>query len=467
MPLSPPSVDEVISEAAFARCLPDDTERLRQEREDIEKAAKLAVTTMALKPTAYREHIAQIRNFLSVLWRKYDCEDLMEVVSAYTRVEPILLDLERDEASGYRYRDHSVHSFNVFLFGLRLLGKVVDTVGDDAAQVILKVKPERINDKIPRFRNWSYGERLFYLWTLMSTFHDIAIPLEHLGRVESSLNDFAKKFGLEIVGPSLRLDALYPALDWYLQRLATLFAGELRQDEEGLEYDDTRDDIYVETYLRKKLQQRDHGVLSGLLLYRKIEEIFFLLRGKAKDAFGSSADFAHYHHYVLQQDVARASLAISLHNLELETGGAPLFLPIRFETYPLAFILILSDGLQEYLRWEGTSIEGATKFCCFPSLHLTREGDGLQLEVGFFLTGADAEKEYLRQQAGIMAARRGMDLGDKPGVPTAAAFLLESLYTELECRIDLKADFKVVLKIFQPGGLLARYPEEGRYGSAT
>ncbi|OGO08872.1 MAG: hypothetical protein A2Y61_06180 [Chloroflexi bacterium RBG_13_60_13] len=278
--MSAPSANDLLSELKFGEYLPEDTPRLREEREAIEAAAGVAITSMAEVPTAHRAHVEKVQEFLAVLWKKYDCDDLMEVVRAYTKVEPILLDLERDEAAGGRYRDHSVHSFNVFIFGLRLLSKLIDALGSERAERSLKVRPERIHERIAGFRDWSYRERLFYLWTLMSTFHDIAIPLEHLGKVSDGLNEFARKFSLQIVGPTLHRDGLYPGLDDYFRRLGAIFKGKVTPDEAGLAYDQAHDDPYVERYLRKKFEDNDHGVLSGLLLYRKVEEIFMLLRGR-------------------------------------------------------------------------------------------------------------------------------------------------------------------------------------------
>ncbi len=271
---------------------------------------------------------------------------------------------------------------------------------------------------------------------------------------KDGLDDFAGKFGLRIIGPTLQRDALYPGLDDYFRRLGSLFRGEVSLDEEGLLYDDSRDDPYLERFLGRKLEENDHGVLSGILIYRKIEEMFLMRRGKAQVAIESSDTFDAYVKYVLRQDIARASLGMSLHNLKRDPSGAPLFLPLRFTKHPLAYILILSDGLQEYLRWEGTSIVGATKFCCFPSIDLDFNDGRFVLKVEFFLTGETQEEEYLKKQARSIAVITGQNTPDDLTLNTAGSFLLDSLLQQLNRQIDLTDEFRLKLTIRRQGGVL-------------
>ena len=454
--IQPPSANDLLADLDISGYLPGDNERLTEERDSINRSAAEAFGCMAERPTDYRSHIAAVQAVLGSLWTKYDCEDLLEVVREYAHVEPILLDLERDEGSGRRYRDHSVHSFNVFVFGLRVLTRLINLTGEDAARRLLKVEPETIRTVIPGFRDWTWRERLFYLWTLMSTFHDIAIPLEHLGSVGKGLNRFSGVFGLEILGPSMRLDSVYPGVDEYFRRVSAIFAGDVTPLEDKLSYDQSRQDLYLETYLRHKLNTQDHGVLSGLLIYRKIEEIFLLLRGKAKEVFGEPATFDQYARCVLHQDISRASLAMSLHNLKPDAAGAPLFLPIHFRRHPLTFLLILADGLQEYLRWEGTSIVGATKFCCFPSIDVSAEGARVKLAVDFHLTGEQAEKDYLKEQARAAAAFAGSSDKSDLDLAEAASLFLRLLRQQLEAQIDLQDEFQLEMRVTEPTGVLVR-----------
>jgi hypothetical protein len=59
-----------------------------------------------------------------------------------------LLDLERDPEAGKRYRDHYVHLFHVFVFGLRIISGLIQTICNDKARKILKAKDEQFDGQI-------------------------------------------------------------------------------------------------------------------------------------------------------------------------------------------------------------------------------------------------------------------------------------------------------------------------------
>ena len=346
-----PTPGTILEELRFEDYLPEG-----QELKGIKDGVNSALTKMIDEPTSYRDHIEKAQQFLRVLWKKYDCENVVEVFEAFTKVEPVLIDMESDEGIGFRYRDHSVHTFHVFTFGLRLMAKLIDKVGDEQAQKMLKIKPEKVSKFIPSFRDYNYRERLLYLWSLMSTFHDIAVPLEHLDIIRNGLNKFSQQFDLNIVGPYLQENIMIADIDGYFALLSRIFQGEVSLDNEGFCYKQDEENLYVKNILAREFMKNDHGVLGGFMMYKTIEKTF-LLGMSAKRAFDSMNLFNSYARYVLSQDIARAALAISLHNLKrISQNKGALFLPLHFDKYPLAFILILSDGIQEYLRWEGTSI---------------------------------------------------------------------------------------------------------------
>ena len=103
---------------------------------------------MQAEPYHYRLHIERVCEFLRVLWEKYDCKEIYRVLSDLTNIEPALLDLERSQERGSRYRDHFVHIFHVFICGLRILSGIINQLGEDKASQILKVKDENIGGKI-------------------------------------------------------------------------------------------------------------------------------------------------------------------------------------------------------------------------------------------------------------------------------------------------------------------------------
>lgn len=420
-----------------------------QELEDIKNSIHSALTKMIDEPTNYRDHIEKARQFLRVLWKKYDCENVIEVFEAFTKVEPILIDMEKDEGIGFRYRDHSIHTLHVFTFGLRLIAKLIDKVGDEQAQKMLKIKPEKISKFIPSFRDYNYKERLHYLWSLMSTFHDIAIPLEHLDIIRNGLNKFSQQFDLNIVGPYLQQNIMIADIDGYFAILSRIFQGEVNLGNEGVCYKQDEENLYVKNILSREFMKSDHGVLGGFMMYKTIEKTF-LLGMSAKHAFDCMNLFNSYAKYVLSQDIARAALAISLHNLKrISQNKEALFLPLRFDKYPLAFILILSDGIQEYLRWEGTSIRGGTKISSFPALELEIDSSGFKLEIMYYLSTDPIKEDFFIRQAQVISRMSGEST---PQTSTdAASVLCSALSKELTKQIILNNTFTLMLTVIQDG----------------
>ncbi len=439
-----PTPDIILQELRFENYLP-----AGQELEDIKKGVHSALTKMIEEPTNYRGHIEKAKQFLKVLWRKYDCKNIVEVFEAFIKIEPVLIDMERDEGVGFRYRDHSVHTFHVFIFGLRIISKLIDRVGDKQVAKLLKVKPERIHKFIPSSRDYDYKERLFYLWSLMSTFHDIAVPLEHLDIIRNGLNKFSEQFDLDIEGPYLQRDLLVAGIDSYFALLSRIFQGKVSLDNEGVCYKQDKENLYVKNILAGEFVSNDHGVLGGYMMYKTIEKTF-LWGTSPKHTFNDMNLFNSYARYVLSQDIARAALAISLHNLKrIPQSEGPLFLPLRFDEYPLAFILILSDGIQEYLRWEGSSKQGGTKFSSFPALELEINSSRLKLEVVYYLGPELIQEEFFVGQAQSLARMVGDSIPET--LVDAASVLCSVLSKGLTKQILLDGNFTLMLTVMQDG----------------
>lgn len=363
----------------------------------IEKTVQVALKSMEDNPSDYRLHVDNVHEFMKALWAKYDCLEVFDILDALTRIEPALLDIERDPEASKGYRDHYVHLFHVFILGLRIISAMIKKLGNEKACRVFKVRDESLNDRIygydqdrnrVKFRDYTWKERLFYLWTLMSTLHDIAIPITHLNRIREALNRFSEKFHLEISGPIL-VPSFPTDLDIYLDLLSRIFQGKLMPGKENWRYDKEIPNAYVKGQLERLFIERDHGVLGGFLVYKKTEEIF--LQGKSKYKLDPDS-FQNYKEIVLEEDIARAALAISLHNLKLEF---PSFMPLNFFDYPLCFLLILADSLQEYLRWEGKSIRGNTKLRKFPEINVTlKNKNRFSVECNLFVDEDPNEQEY-------------------------------------------------------------------------
>lgn len=403
-----PTVQNVLEQLNIEDYLP-----AGQETVDIVNAAKEALESMEQRPADYRLHVGKVHEFMRALWKKYDCEEVYSIMGALTRIEPALLDLERDPEAGKRYRDHYVHVFHVFVLGLRIISDIIRQLGDADSSKLLKVTDERLDGRIRgrdksgnavSFRDYLWKERMFYLWTLMSTLHDIAIPITHLEDIRRALNTFSEKFHLEITGPVV-VPSYSADLDDYLWHLSRLFGGKFESDPASpWLYKKADIKAYIKAHLERLVSQ-NHGVLGGFLIYKTIEGIF--LKGKSEKYRLDASSFEAYRELVLQEDIARAALAICLHALKYDKeSGSPDFMPLDFGEYPLAFMLILADSLQEYLRWEGRTIRGDTKLTGFPSLSVNARPSKIVVEVSFSITDEPNEQMYFCDEVARMMKHR-------------------------------------------------------------
>lgn len=462
MTVKMPSTQDILGELDISSYL-----QAAKDRGTIEEAARQALKSMEDQPRDYRLHVDNVHKFMEALWRKYDCSDIVDILRILTSIEPALLDLERDIEADKRYRDHYVHLFHVFIFGLRILSAIIKGLGDkglgdEEVSKAFKVRDERLQGRIRSrsadgeevpLRDYPWKERLFYLWTLMATLHDIAIPITHLDKIREALNRFSEKFHLEISGPVLTPS--FPAdLDAYLHLLSCLFQGKFEPGKESWRYNKKSLNPYVKGYLERLFGDRDHGVLGGFLMYKKTEEIF--LQGKSKYKLDMDS-FSHYKKLVLEEDIARAALAISLHNVQYEDlSQRPQFLPLNFHDYPLCFILILADGLQEYLRWEGTSIRGGTKLYAFPHLELAVGDNTFKVDCHFSISKDRAEQEYFcREVSNMLCTMNKTPTGNRIG--DAANDLCRLLEDDIAKKICLNDHFTFRLHFYEGDNLLRSY----------
>jgi len=152
----------------------------------------------------------------------------------------------------------------------------------------------------------------------------------------------------------------------------------------------------------------------------------------------------------LEQDIARAALAISLHALgkDRKTKALPKVLPIGFDEFPLSFLLVLSDELQEYLRWEGTSVRRQLTLHCHPQLETKYDAsdDAVRITVSFSLESEN--REALVAQAKRMAAHKGDKLTDE-NISGVADLIGGQIKKSLEGKIKLGQNLKVKLNIYE------------------
>ena len=445
-----PSAEQILKELNIEDYLPSGSETT-----GVIEAARTALKCMEDDPADYRLHVDKVHKFMKVLWEKYDCEEIYQMLDSLTRIEPALLDLERDPEARKRYRDRYVHLFHVFVFGLRILSDLIQKAGGTKAAKILKIDGEQLRGRMyslneagerVEWHDYSWKERMLFLWTLISTLHDIAIPITHLDNIRDALNKFSEKFHLQVVGPNLTHK--FPAdLDEYLWLISQLFEGKFEQDssEEWL-YNKPPSGAYIKGFL-ERLFTSNHGVLGGFLAYKMVEEIF--LQGKSAKYKLNSEAFQLYRELILRQDVARAALAISLHDLrDDESCGLPEFMPLNFHDYPLTFILIIADSLQEYLRWEGMSIRGDTKLYGFPSLSVTIRRNKVNVECGFSVESDRLQQKYFIEEVKRMTANEGRSFSGRT-IGSAADEFCKSVEQKLEHKVSLgSGDFTLSVSFF-------------------
>jgi len=243
-----------------------------------------------------------VREAVEELWSKAQKEETSKIFLDFEHFERVLFQ------SNIEYRGHYTHQFDVFLLGYYLLNRILET-NNLAAQ---------------KFRTSSNPN---FTWMLASTFHDMGYPIE---KIDHWFSAFLKTF--------LRVDTIYPI---EIERILTpVFFDYLTYISEE-HYSQTIEPIApsaqsptrdwkLHNILQTKLRQKDHGVISSLLLIHSLltqEKI-----AKSRDWFFNT----------FPSEILPACHAIALHNLE--------DIPIHFGTCPYAFLLVLCDVIQDWQR---------------------------------------------------------------------------------------------------------------------
>jgi len=441
------SPDEIIKEIAFEKYVPN-----RPECDEITKRCKDVFIAQTEKTNERAEQIETALCFIKTLWRKYDCEQVADIYDKFVKMEEALFGLERQEDTGKYYRDHFVHMFNCFVFGLRIISSVLQQVPSPTSKRMFKVDDESLKKVgLPFGSDYKYDQRLFYLWTLVSTFHDIAIPFQHLAGLGKGISRFVEEFGWVFTDPQISMHNFDSSqLYYYFNLIGSLYPGKLKLVEDGRKYQRLKSQPYYLTkLLGREFDRRNHGVLSGFFMWKTVEEIFLVSRSK-KYKFDID-EFDKYSEYVLEQDVARAALDISLHAIDKDekSDEEPKIFPITFTSYPLAFLIILSDELQEYLRWEGVAPKkqlGAFNYHPLLDITFDKPDDAICLKVHFSLDSReqDAIIERVSHRARFSGDGRGISKIDE-----AITQLGNMIKENLKRKLEIGKNFKMRLNIYQ------------------
>ena len=234
-----------------------------------------------------------VLNTISKLWVSSDKNP--SIFSNSSEFEPIL-------QNSIQYRDHFLHSFNVYLIGYYIINRI-----------------NQINSDIFNMT----GDQLNLTWMLCSTFHDVAYPIQE---IESWMNElFSTFFGINL-HYHFKINDLLPPIYTDLMKLISMYNKQPFQSLEANNFQNIDWNLY-NTINSDLISRKEHGILGSLILSH-------LLAIREGFSERDENNFLYTH--------LPACHAICLHHLEN-------FL-ISFKTHPFAFILILSDELQDWGR---------------------------------------------------------------------------------------------------------------------
>ena len=354
-------------------------ERFKEYTDHIKKTLE----TMVDPVKTFDEKVEAAGETLQGFWKEYSREHIAKVLEGFPKIQKALFGLELEPELGERYRDHFLHMFNIFIFGARVLSRVIQ--GDRDGKLLKELfkvtkEPEKVRTL---FRTGEYtpAERLFFLWTLISTFHDVGIPIQHLPNLQKGLNSFLEHFGIRISEFSVeREPAVDCRLDYYLELMARIYDNGITLEEEKGEYKKTdRPHPYVYKALLSEYGQNSHGAISAICLYKSIEENFYKGEREEERLNLDMEEIEVYNDLVFEEDITRIALAIALH--DAKPKSYPKIFPISFKKFPLLFLLIFCDELQEYFRLEGSSLKGVTLLKSLPLVDVSVQTDPPKIEI--------------------------------------------------------------------------------------
>lgn len=239
-----------------------------------------------------------VERTISSLWSDSQKSTTSQIFYEMRNFEPIL-------QQNKRYRDHFIHSFNVYLLGYYILNKIMTDQSTN---------PYRSRSNDPNLT-----------WMLTSTFHDIAYPLQE---IDSWINKIIKTFlGID-QHISINIGNMIPPIyNEYMQMISR----ENRHRLQGIHSSNLSSiDWKLYSKLNEKIIEKDHGVWSSLILAHSL----LIKEGYGDTEGGIPGDFNINH--------LPAIHAIALHTLTEDE--------IIYETHPFAYLLALTDELQDWGR---------------------------------------------------------------------------------------------------------------------
>ena len=427
--------NKIIKELNLDNFLRERSDRHKDEKRDIKNQIEKVLSSLINNPEKTLQHTNLTLKFLRIVWKKYDCEKIANLFEQFAKIEPTLLSLGGT-------RDHFLHSFHVFLFGLRIISKIISEMKTES-QNVLKIKDE--SKKTCMFKYpYNFKERVFYLWTLASTFHDIGYPLECLPKIEKGLQDFTDFCKYTITPLNFQLDYTdVVELDTNFRLISGLYGGKLafKEIEPGIYAHEKIEHPYFHKVLISAFRERDHGVLSAIILLRVIEYVFlFPLEYKSKHQL-KPVEFNNYIKYYYNNDIVRMALIISLH--KLRGKNIPQVPKIKFSEFPLAFILILADEFQEFLRKKTNLREDKIILKRIPDIEVIKEENELSIIIKCFID--DNEISEIKK------------ITKKEDLKEALVIFWQNSTGSLEKRLSSESIYKVIFETWKENEIVYKW----------
>lgn len=259
--------------------------------------------------------------------------------------EPILFRIPR-------YRDHFIHSFNVFLLGYYIINE------------LKRVKPD-----------FSLKSNDYNLtWMLASTFHDVAYAIQ---KMELWFNEMLEKFLGANPNFSFNITQVMPLIYVDFMRLISRWhARSQMETDSGRTLTIADWSFYNE--ISSKLVEKDHGVLGGLMLAH-------LLAVREGFARKRKWDFLYNH--------LPACHAITVHHLKS--------IPIELIKHPIAFVLTLCDELQD---WGRPSDQANQNILYLDQMNIEEDGDRPKIQ--FVIEISETRKDRLKKALSNLRASK-------------------------------------------------------------
>jgi len=239
------------------------------------------------------------------LWKQYN----LEYPKLHQDFEQIL---KRDP----KYRDHFLHAFQVFLYGIYIIDKKYQQFSDVG-----------YDSKI--------GSRIEDAWLIAATYHDYNYMIQ---KFEDWTQDFFKE-ALYLLG-----DTKIAHLSFGESYIKDGYMFKTKRLTDSLEL--PVDEITLKFLYNKILTDRNHGMISGLSLLKYLDTCEHVLSGKVADSACKAISIHDNKIWQFLSGVAKEDAK----PIEEDFRKKKVLPKLAFDKDPISFLLILSDTLQEQGR---------------------------------------------------------------------------------------------------------------------